>query len=816
MHDLFKEIRLALRQLARRPGINGLAVLSLALGIGVNTTIFTLVNAVLLRGVPAAEPDELVAVYMSEGEKFRYATASYLDYVDLRDGNTVFSELSAYDVAVASYETGDATELLFGQHVTGNYFPMLGLSLAAGRGFEAEDREPPGSQPVVVLGHRFWQQRYRGDPGVVGQTIRLNGKPLTILGVAPAKLSGSFPGIVADYWLPMSMRDVMNEGQDLAERGNRSLWLQGRLRPGSTLAAAQSQLGTIAARLAAAYPDSNQNRQVFLVPSQDVALNPAIDKPVLGVATLLLVVAALVLLIACSNIANLLLARASDRAREIAIRLAIGSGRWQLVRQLLAESLLLALAGGALGLLFALWAAQLLVSFKPPLPIPINLDLSPDLSVFGYALALALGTGLACGLIPALRASRPRLVSALKGERATLPGRLRRLSLRNALVVWQVALSTVLLIGAGLFLRSLGQAQAIDPGFTLRRGAVANVALGLGGAYTPEEGRVFYREVTERLAALPGVTGVALTEHLPLSGNVHLTGIELESRPVADEDDELPVDTASVGPGYFQTLGVALTDGRDFSLADGPGAPGVVIVNQAAAASFWPGEAAVGKRLRLGKEDPWLTVAGVVANGKYRTLGEAPRPFLYSNLQQDYGSMFSIVVAAQSDERALLPVLREELRQMDPSLPIFGLKTMTEHLSFMLFPARMAAVLLSAFGVLGLILASVGLYGVVAYAVARRTREVGIRMAIGAGPRDVLRLVVGEGMGLVGVGLAAGIALALAGSRVLGSLLYGISQVDPVTFVTVPLLLLTVALVANLLPARRATAIAPVVALRQE
>ncbi len=818
MYDLVQEIRFAFRQLARRPGINGLAVLSLALGIGVNTTIFTLVNAVLLRGLPANRPGELVSVFMSEDDKFRYATASYPDYVDLRDRNTVFSELTAYDVAVASYDNGEATEVLFGQAVTGNYFRMLGLPLAAGRDFSAEDREPPGSQPVVMLGHRFWRSRFHADPGVAGRTLQLNGKALTVVGVAPAELSGSMPGIVADFWIPMAMHDAMSEGQSLTDRGSRSLWLNGRLKPGVTLEQAQSQMSTLVAQLAAAYPDDDKDLQTTLVPTGDVALNPAIDKPVFGVATLLLVVAALVLLIACSNIANLLLARASDRAKEIAIRLAIGSGRWPLVRQLLAESLLLAVAGGALGLLFALWAAQLLVSFKPPLPIPINLDLSPDLRVFAYALGLALLTGIACGLAPALRASRPRLVSALKSEGASLPGagRGRRLSLRNALVVWQVALSTVLLIGAGLFLRSLSRAQAIDPGFTLRKGVVVTVALGLGSGYTPEEGLVFYREASERLAALPGVSDVALTEHLPLAGNVHITGIELESRPVASEDDELPVDTASVSPGYFQTLGVALVAGRDFSLADGPGAGGMVIVNQAAAESFWPGEEAVGKRLRLGRDDPWQTVVGVVANGKYRTLGEAPRPFLYGNLQQDYSSVVQILVATEGDEQGLLPAVRQDLLRLDPALPLLEVKTMTEHLAFMLFPARMAAVLLASFGLLGLVLASVGLYGVVAYAVARRTREVGIRMAIGAGARDVLRLVVGEGMALVAVGLGLGVTLALAGTQALESLLYGVSSVDPWTFVAVPVLLSAVALAANLLPARRATAIAPVVALRQE
>lgn len=816
MHDLFLESRLALRAMARRPGIYLFAVLSLALGIGANTAIYTLVNAVLLKGLPAAKPNELVAVYMSDSDRFSYSTHSYPDFQDLRRDNDTLAELAAWTVTVATHEVGDTTEVLFGQEVSGNFFRLLGLPLALGRDFYAEAEQPPGTQPVVVLGHRFWKSHFASDPGVVGRTLRLNGTALTVVGVAPAELRSNFPGVVADFYWPLPMHDQLSLSSMLESRGGRSLWLLGRLKPGVTAAAAQSQFATLAARLATAYPESNEGRTVTVMPLSKVALNPGIDKPVFFVAALLLVVALLVLLIACSNIANLLLARAADRGREIAVRLAIGSSRWHLMRQLLVESLLLALAGGVLGLLLAMWGAQLLVAFKPPLPIPIALDLAPDLSVFAVAFGLALVTGLVCGLAPALKASRPQLVSALKSEGMVMPGRFRRLSLRNVLVVWQVALSTVLLIGAGLFLRSLGKAQSIDPGFALERAVVTQAVLSLGRAYDETTGRQFYREVTERMAALPGATGVALAESLPLGGNVHNSSLYLEGRPVVEDAEELNVDVSNVGVGYFRTLGIRILSGRDFEELDGPDATPVVVINEAAAQQFWPGEAALGKRLRFDDEAPWRTVVGVVATGKYRTLGEDARPFVYGNLMQDYSEFVAIVVATDGDESTLLQAVRAELRAINPNLPIFSIKTMTEHFAFMLFPARMAALLLTAFGVLGLVLASVGLYAVVAYAVARRTREVGIRMAIGAGAQQVMRLVMGEGMALVAVGLGLGLALALVGAQALGKLLYGISTVDPITFAAVAALMATIALIANTFPALKATRVLPVEALRTE
>ena len=815
MYELGKDLRHAARGLARRPGITALAVLSLALGIGVNSSIFTLVNAVLLRDPPARQPKQLVEVYTQDSGGFKYATSSYPDFADLRRQTTSFSDLAAYSTTIGSYDDGERTELLFGELVSGNYFPMLGLQPELGRWFLPEEDATPGSHPVLVLSHAFWQQRFAGDPAVLGKTLKLNGHIFTVVGVAPETMASSVPGLQASFWAPMMMMDAMSDRPRLERRGGRGLLLRGRLKPDVTLEQAQEEMSALFAGLAEAYPDTNADRGLTLVPSSKVVLNPGIDGPLFGVAAVLMVIVALVLLIACSNIANLLLARAADRRKEIAIRLALGSSRARLMRQLLSESLLLAVLGGALGLLFALWTARLIVSFRPPLPVPLALDLNPDAKVLGFTLLLAVATGLVCGLAPALQASRPRLVPALKDEASSLGRGYRRFGLRNLLVVSQVAISTLLLIGAGLFLRSLASAQAIDPGFSLRSGAVAQVAPGFGGGYTPEQTREIYRQMLERARTLPGARSAALAEFLPLGLSSQSRGVQLEGQALVDKKDQPEVDTIAISTGYFATMGIDLPWGRDFTDHEQEGGPGVVILNETAAQRFWPGESPLGKRLSFNSGTDWLEVVGVAKDGKYQTLGEEPKPFIYSNLAQGESPIMTLVVAGD-DQAALLGQVRAALVALDPHLPILDLHTMEEHLAIMLFPARLGAALLAAFGVLGLVLASVGLYGVVAYAVSRRTREMGIRIALGAGGSNVLRLVVREGMALVATGIGIGLLLALVATRALDKLLFGITATDPVTFVAVPLVLATVALLANLGPALRATRVDPMVALRYD
>lgn len=820
MRDLLQDLRFAFRQMAQRPGFTLFAVLSLALGIGVNSSIFSIVDAFLLRDLPAARPDELVEVYVGDKGGFRYGTASYPQLVDLREGGREVAEIAAFNLTVAAHDLGRRTELLFGEMVSGNYFEFLGIRPALGRSFLPEEDATRGTHPVAILGHDLWRRRFGGDPRVIGRTVKLNGIHFTVVGVAPAKLKGSFPGVVSDFWIPLQMTDAMEETPSLTNRYARSLFVQGRLRRGVTLAQAQARFATVARRMAAAWPKEDGKVEITLVPSREVALNPQIDGPVLGVAAGLMAIVGLVLLIACSNIANLLLVRASERRREIAVRLALGAGRGRLIRQLLTESLLLAGFGGLAGLLLAFWTARLIVSFKPPIALPLSIDVRLDLRVLAFTFALSVVTGLVCGLAPAFRASRPDLVSALKDDSAGGGSRHRRLGLRNLLVIGQVAISTVLLIGAGLFLRSLGKAQSIDPGFRLRRGAAIQVVVGLGGAYDEAEGRVFFQRLLERARALPGVRSAALAEHLPLGLNIHSSSVEAEGRPKPKEGEGFPVDVVSVGPGYFETLGISIPRGRAFDDRDdlsGRDAFFVAMVNETAARRLWPGEDPVGKRLRFtGEGRSWMTVIGVAEDGKYRTLGEEPRSFVYQPSLQDYSSFQTLILAGDGDERALLNEARRLLDEMDPNVPIFDQKTMTEHLSVMLFPARLAAALLAAFGALGLVLASIGLYGVVAASVARQTREVGVRMAMGAQRRDVLRLVLREGMVLTGTGLAAGLGLAFAGARLLRTLLYGIGTGDPLTYAGVAAVLTAVALCANLVPARRATKVDPLVALRYD
>ncbi len=805
---ILQDLRYGLRMIVKAPGFTVLAMLALALGICANTTIFSLINGVALRPLTGVkDPERLVAVYTSDYSSGLYGSSSYPDYVDFRDQSDVFENLAAAEQTVSNATGETEAERLRGEVVTTNYFDVLGVKAQLGRTLQ------PSDDQSVVINDSLWQRRFNADPAVVGQTLKLNGKPYTIVGVTDRSFHGLKIGLPFEFWLPATASsDLATSG-----RGDRSLELIGRLKPGVTIEQAQTQLTTIAGRLAQAYPETNlgtlarpnEPRPVTVL--RESRVEPAAQVGVWRVSLLLFAVVGLVLLIACANVANLLLARASARRREIAVRLAVGASRARLVRQLLTESVLLALLGGAAGLLATLWTARMLPRFFPENQTK-GLDLSLDWRVLVFTLGVTLLTGLLFGLAPALQASRENLVPALKDE-SPHGRRLRRLGLRDALVISQLALSLVLLIGAALFVRSLQRAVSFDPGFTAQNLLIASMET-RGATLNKQQGQAFYQQTVERVGALPGVQAVSLVRIAPISGGGQRRGVKLEGyQPQANEDTEL--NTNVIGLNYFNTMGIPLVAGRDFNTQDREGSVPVVIVNEELARRYFGGNA-VGKRLRLGSQAPFSEIVGVVRTTSYRNLREQPLPFIYIPLAQEYQSGMTLMVRTAGDPTALVGPLRSEMRALNKDVTVFSVQTMTQRIGAQLAADRMIAVLLSIFGSGALLLAAIGIYGVMGYSVAQRTHEIGIRMALGAEQQDILKLIVGQGMVLVAIGAGIGLALALAATRVLKSLLFGISATDPLTFTVVLLVLVGVALLACYLPARRATKVDPLEALRYE
>ena len=836
METLFQDLRYGFRTLLKNPGFAAVAILSLALGIGANTAIFSFVNAILLRPLPVTNPDELMFVFSGRSDS-PFITASYPDYVDFRDRNDVFTDMACFSGVAASLASDDRADLVQGAIVSGNYFDVLGVKPIQGRAFSPEEDQTPGTHPVLIASHTLWQQRFGGDPGFMGKTLTLNGRIFTVIGIAPPGFNGAAVGNTNDFYVPMMMQSLIRpprggfsgeQNADLLKRrGPRWLDMVGRLRPGVSQEQAQAAMSTLAGQLEQAYPETNAGWIATLFPVSKG--DPGLRGDVLPVAGLLLSVVGLVLLIACFNVANLLLSRATTRRKEISIRLALGASRLRLIRQMLTESVLLSMMGGAVGLLLALWITDLLEKINPPANIfSVKLDLSPDISVLSFTLGLSVVTGLIFGLVPALQASKPDLIPALKDENATAGHSARRLNLRSLFVIGQVGISLVLLIAAGLFLRSLGNAQAINPGFSTDNVLVMPLDINLL-KYTKPQGRTFYGQAIEKVEALPGVQSATLARVIPLSGGGRTTNVFIQGQePVPNarnaegttSDDSNRANTVNanvVGFRYFETLGIPFLRGRDFTGDDREGAPGVVIVNETFARRFWKDEDPVGKRISTrGAQGPFFEVIGVVANGKYVTLGEEPRSMMYMPLSQNHETGMTLHVRTSLPPESLAAAVRGEIQSLEKNLPISGIRTMADQMSSSLFPAKMGAILLAIFGSLALLLATVGLYGVMGYSVARRTREIGIRMALGAGRNDVLKMVLKEGMTLVGIGIILGLGAAWFATQLLASFLYGVSVTDPFTFAGVSLLLSGVALVASFAPARRATRVDPIVALRYE
>jgi predicted permease len=832
LRDLGQDVRYAVRRLRKEPGFAAAAILTLALGIGANTAIFSLVNATLLQRLPVADRDRLVYTFRGNvGGVFSYPL-----YAALRDGNHVFDGFAAWGGIGASLNVANVSELVNGAIVTGNLFDLLGIRAGQGRLLTTADDVTPGAHPVAVISHDFWQSRFAGRPDIVGHEIKLNGHVFTIVGVTPSGFPGPQLGTVRQLYVPMMMQAVMRppragysgeQNPDLLKNPNNG-WLYGlgRLRPGTGVEAARSELEALSTREARATNPSAPAQRVTLIPIDEG--DPNQRQQMRSVAWLLGAVVGAVLLIACANIANLLLSRNASRRRELAVRLALGASRTRIARQLLTESVLLATIGGAAGLALAWAVVRAFEAAPPPLgALPLAIDFSIDARVLAFSLVLSFVTGILFGVAPALKASRLGLVPALKDASADDTDREGRFNLKRVLVVAEVALSLLLLLAAGLFVRSLQSARAIDPGFDADKLVSAPLNINLL-RYTRVQGREFYRQIVERMEQLPGVEAASVARVAVLSGGARVLGLLVEGRQGVDNrllregsgsssGDRTTVNANVVSPGFFRTLGIGFVAGRDFNDQDVEGRPPVIVVNETMAKTHFGGENPLGKRVSFGgPRGPWREIVGVVRDSKYTALGEPALPIAYLPVAQNHETGMTVYVRSSVPPASLVASIRREIQTLEPNLPVPDIQTMSETIGTSLYVARMGAWLLTVFGGLALLLAAIGIYGVLSFSISRRTREMGIRLALGAEIRDVFLLIVRDGMLVVGVGMVLGLAGGIAGRRSLASFLYGVSPSDPTTYVATILILLAVALLACVIPASRATRVQPMAALRQE
>jgi predicted permease len=816
MHDL----KFAFRQLRKSPGFTAVAVLTLGLGIGANTAIYSLVQAMFFRALPVAKPHELVVVLQNTSFIPLPLGLPYADFKDLRERNHAFSDLIAYMPAPAHFSRShEPAERAWIELVSPNYFSMLGVSAQLGRLFQTQEGRTPGADPLLVLTHAFWQQRFGGDPGIVGQPVLLNGRPFTVIGVTPPAFRSTEWALAVSAFVPATMAGaVMPDGEEfLNSRHSDAFRLMGRLKPGTNLEQARSEFGALYQQLAREYPKSKDKKQLLLVPESRARPDPALSELAPLLALLFLGLAGLVLLVACANVANLMLARGIDRARELAIRSSLGASRGCLLRQLLTESVLLSLVAGTVAIAVAACAGSLLRSTGPPGNLPIRMDHGWDWTVPLFTVLIALLAGILTGLLPALRATRPGLNTNLKESSAAATGPARH-RLRNLLVVSQVALCLVLLICAGLFFRSLQRAGRLELGFRPEKVLLASVDLGLKG-YPTNQARLFHRRLLDKVRAWPGVEAAGLSSALPFDYQIDFISITVDGGIPQANDDYLNVNYAAVSEDYFAAAGTPLLQGRAFTSFDNADGPRVAVVNETMAQRLWPGENPIGKRLRLRANGPWAEVVGLTVTGKYFMLSEEPRPYLYLPLAQEHAGKIHLFARSRPAPAALAPAVRDSFASLDPQLPVFNLLPLERHLHgsvLALMPLRLGMILAGAQGILGLLLGMMGLYAVVACVVRSRTREIGVRAALGARPADILRLVIRDGMRLWLVGAVVGLILAFAAGIGLSRVLFGVRAVEPAVFIGVLVLLGLAALLACWLPARRATKVDPMEALRHE
>ncbi|MGE0555299.1 MAG: ADOP family duplicated permease [Gemmatimonadales bacterium] len=809
-----RDVRYAVRRLIARPAFTAIAMLSLALGIGANAAMFTLVNDVILRRPPVEEPDRLLEVYYDH-ERSAFDPLSWPEMLDIeRDAADVFEAVGGTRLTMAPRLDGDVPEQLMLELVSANFFQVLRVRPKLGRLLEPVDAPAPGTGDVVVLSHPYWQRAFGGDPQVLGQELSIGAARLRVIGVAPEDYPASFRGISIDAFVPMTMVeqvDRLNLGQ-LEDRSTHGTFVKARLRPGVTLEQARVSLARIATSLKEQRLGEWEGDDQFnLVPASEVILWPPLDKVLVPVAWMLMAVVGMVLVIACANLAAFLLARAIDRRKEVAVRLAMGASRGQLISQLLVETVLLSLAAGAVGLGLGRLALGLLMRADLPLPLPIHLDLALDWRVLAFATAVAVVAGVLFGLAPALQATRLDLATVIRDE-STGGGRSKG-RLRSVLVAGQVAVSVVLLVAAGLFVRSLGVLKGIDPGFG--RLPAALVWIGLPSESSSTIVQATLDRIARRVVELPQVRSVGWIDNILLNTlGSSSTSAVVEGVEPPPGRDAWEIQRAAIDTGYLSVAGQTLIDGRNLTAADSDsGAPRVVLVNTAFAERFWPGTSAVGRRFRdaAGAE---IEVVGVLNTAKARSLAEGPTPFVYEPLTPSRGPVVWMMAGVHDGADAALPAVLRAVREVEPDLFVIQSKTLARHIQVMSLPLELGATTLAGFAALALLMASIGLYGTVSYAVAQRSREVGIRLSLGADPRAVVRLLLWGGLRLVLAGAVVGVAIAAAGAGAVRGLLVGVAALDPLTFVTVPAVLLAVALLAAYLPARAAGRVDPTSALR--
>lgn len=818
--DFAKDLRFALRMLRKSPGFTAVAVLTLALGIGANTAVFTVVDSLILNPLPVEKISTLAAVNTMQAKKAArsgdFQAISYLNLKDIRERTRAFRNLAghSYPMAVTMTDKGEPHRI-FAEIVTANYFETLGIHPFLGRFFLPSEDRTPGARPVAVLGYTAWQSRFGGASDILGQTITLDKTPFTVIGVGPKGFKGVYAVFGPDLWIPSMMAEQVLPAEQRNALGDRGLPLLtgiGRLRPGATLQQAQAEMNIVGAALAKEDPDANDGKILTVTPLIEAAYGPERQPVVLG-GILLMAIVGFVLLIACSNLANLLLARASVRRQEIAVRLSLGAGRMRLIRQLLTESVLLGLFSGVLGFLFGYGGCRILESLRPAEYAQNLADLRLNASVFVFALAVALLTGLIFGIVPALRSSRVSVSEVLK-EETRGAGRSRgRVGLANTLLAGQVAASLVLLVVAALFLRSIEREYLIDPGFQTKHLALVMLYPGQAG-YDRVRTEQFYKQALERIGRVPGISSVSWASNLPLWGRKE-TGIVVEGQEARKKSEAIPAVVDTVDLNYFSTLGIPLLEGRDFTQNDRDIATPVAIINETMAAKYWPAQDVLGKRLELPQGNQFLQIVGVVKTTNYQALGEAPQACVYIPLRQNFTDSMILYARSERDPSTVLAAVQAEIHRLDPGLAVEDMRTGTKVIDQALWWSKMGVGLLGVFGLLALGLASVGLYGIMAYSVNQRRREIGVRMALGAGERSVSLLVLRQGMTVVASGVVTGMVLALLLGRVLSRFLYGVSGSDPLSLAGAAFALLAVAFVACYLPARSASRLDPLVALRE-